>query len=714
MKKYSPLVLLLATLMINSRSKANDLAEGLEAGRQAYKTMQGGNFGEVLNQTVNTEAMQSILNQPVDKELADCPSDESVFPNKTAREMILQSVNTGGKGVNSDLLQKSIDLEQQKLGIEQTGIRAAGLSPDEVSKKTLTPNQIVNQNVLNMETFPNVRCPATEAAFKIAETEDLKEALEFGESDLNASLQEHYSTETKTDEVTEPYEMGCSTTLLNNILSCEKTLEIKTEPQPKAPLIKKITVSFWAQTYDRSIFTTHFKTGTGEVDQRNEGQTSQFSDKLGAEFDASTTVTLISQNPYKEDNGCVHQSITQHPSYANNFTAKYSSYQDNTKHKNNRNKKRGATLTYQFSILVPQPPRFISEQWVGECQALEDLVTLGECKLIKEECVEGLSAKSFGKSAPFLLIKRNCWKKKRSYDCKIPQGDNDCDAIPKDCSKIGSEFIDFLGQHAVEVHQFRCQKAVIQQEEHRISLGVKQVLSGDYQKNNDIGDAIAGLNIAKEIAAGFRGEAKGYQAAFFAGEALACTSKPKQCCVDSKSFWRKLTGCRESEQRLAVGIAKGVCHEIGAYRVKNSLLQKIGHVDKKGYCCFPSKLSRIIQEGARRQLQLSFGPPETPDCRALSIAEIQRIDWSGIDFTEIAKDFIEKTKNTPLSPALQQMIQNQLSNSLAKEATHLKTHYPNTPRAKEQALQNKALEEKIKAADLKRRLKGTQSNEAKP
>jgi hypothetical protein len=707
MKKYSPLILLaLATLMINRPSKANDLAEGLEAGRDAYKAMQGGNFGEVLNQTVNTEAMQSILNQSMDKELADCPSDPSIFPNKTAQQLIRQSVNTGGKSVNSGLLQQSIDLEQQQFGILQTGILASGLKPDEASKKTLTPNQIVNQNLLTMETFPNVRCPATESAFKMAETEDLKEAAEFGESKLNVSLQEHYSTETKTDEIRQVYEMGCTTTLLNAELIADETLHIETV-QSEPPGTKTITAIFTANAYNQSSFSLNFKKGTLSSGQGGI-QTNYFSDTLGEAFSKNTIVSCLESSGTGE--GGVRFSLDYNPCFLNGFLAAYDAFQPKTgsKYTENRWRVRGGRLVYKFSDIRPRIPAIVSEKWRRTNTELEDLVVLGECKKIRTECID-VKPKKFGSHPPFLTLKRPCWKRKIFYRCNIPQGDNDCDKIPKNCSKIGSEFIDFLGQHAVEVHQFRCQRIVIENKTHKKSIGYQSTSNGDYQKNNDIGDAIAGLNIAKEITTGFRGEARGFKAAFFAGEALACTSKPKQCCADSKSFWRKLTGCRESEQRLAMGIAKGVCHEVGTYRVKNSLLQKIGHVDKKGYCCFPSKLSRIIQEGARSQLQLSWGAPESPNCRALTISEIQRIDWSGIDFREVAKDVMEKAKNTPVSPALQQMIQNQLSNSLTKETTHLKTNYPNTPHAKEQALKNKDLEEKIKAADSKRRLKGTQT-----
>lgn len=53
-------------------------------------------------------------------------------------------------------------------------------------------------------------------------------------------------------------------------------------------------------------------------------------------------------------------------------------------------------------------------------------------------------------------------------------------------------------------------------------------------------------------------------------------------------------------------------------------------------CCFNSPLGRILQEQFRAQLGIPWhnGDPEHPDCRALSMAEFESIDWAAIDFTE--------------------------------------------------------------------------------
>jgi len=95
MRKYVPFLLLLfCYCIIMGLSHSADLEEGLAAGREAFEALQGRTFGEKLNQRLGTEEMQAILNQSPDTEVL---LDPSAIPNKSASEMIRDSVNQGGK-----------------------------------------------------------------------------------------------------------------------------------------------------------------------------------------------------------------------------------------------------------------------------------------------------------------------------------------------------------------------------------------------------------------------------------------------------------------------------------------------------------------------------------------------------------------------------------------------------------------------------------------
>jgi conjugal transfer mating pair stabilization protein TraN len=100
--------------------------------------------------------------------------------------------------------------------------------------------------------------------------------------------------------------------------------------------------------------------------------------------------------------------------------------------------------------------------------------------------------------------------------------------------------------------------------------------------------------------------------------------------------------CSGEEMMLDVKDRMGLCHYVGTYcsdKVIGVCISKT-----RNYCCFESKLSRIIQEQGRSQLGKSWGTPKTPDCKGFSPEEFQRLDLSRMDFTEVYNEFIDAAK----------------------------------------------------------------------
>lgn len=62
------------------------------------------------------------------------------------------------------------------------------------------------------------------------------------------------------------------------------------------------------------------------------------------------------------------------------------------------------------------------------------------------------------------------------------------------------------------------------------------------------------------------------------------------------------------------------------------------------YCCFPTKLARAIQQGGRTQLGLGWGNAETPDCRGFTPSELQRINFSTLDLSEIFEEIAQSAQ----------------------------------------------------------------------
>lgn len=111
------------------------------------------------------------------------------------------------------------------------------------------------------------------------------------------------------------------------------------------------------------------------------------------------------------------------------------------------------------------------------------------------------------------------------------------------------------------------------------------------------------------------------------------------CCKD-KDYFIGLMDCRNSERELARLKDEDLCHEIGSYCSKRiSFIGGSACIEtKKSYCCFNSKLAKIIHEQGRPQLKSfasqTFGRASRPNCRGFTPEEFQNLDFSKIDLSE--------------------------------------------------------------------------------
>jgi conjugal transfer mating pair stabilization protein TraN len=104
---------------------------------------------------------------------------------------------------------------------------------------------------------------------------------------------------------------------------------------------------------------------------------------------------------------------------------------------------------------------------------------------------------------------------------------------------------------------------------------------------------------------------------------------------------QQMLSCDKNEVLVAVKRDHRLCHYVGEYcsRNVNLLLAKICVQHKETYCCFNSKLAKIVNDGARQQIPgLDWGTPENPSCQGISIAQFQALDFSAIDFSDFYAD----------------------------------------------------------------------------
>lgn len=116
--------------------------------------------------------------------------------------------------------------------------------------------------------------------------------------------------------------------------------------------------------------------------------------------------------------------------------------------------------------------------------------------------------------------------------------------------------------------------------------------------------------------------------------------------------------CSREEMLLDVKDRVGLCHYVGEYCSSHFLF--VCATMRKTYCCFQSKLARVIQEQGKAQLGLDFGSAKSPNCSGFTVDQFSRLDLSRMDFTEVFSDFtsaVSLPNSLQTSAEIQQKVQ---------------------------------------------------------
>jgi conjugal transfer mating pair stabilization protein TraN len=127
----------------------------------------------------------------------------------------------------------------------------------------------------------------------------------------------------------------------------------------------------------------------------------------------------------------------------------------------------------------------------------------------------------------------------------------------------------------------------------------------------------------------------------FQGSSMHCSKKAtsySDCCRKDPKGWGKKLGakCTKDENDLAEKRAKNLCKYVGK---SESKILGVTTVVKHHFCCWGQMLDKVVQVEGRKQLGMNFGSGGSPNCRGLTLDEIQRLDFSKIDFSEFIEDF---------------------------------------------------------------------------
>ncbi len=167
------------------------------------------------------------------------------------------------------------------------------------------------------------------------------------------------------------------------------------------------------------------------------------------------------------------------------------------------------------------------------------------------------------------------------------------------------------------------------------------------QPNTEFKDAVVALNAMDQA----RREFDPDNLTLFKGTRESCASKVfgiLNCCK-GKGFplipgiqLLVALGCSREEMLLHQKDAQGLCAYVGTYCSSSFL--GVCLTKRKVYCCFESKLSRILQEQGRAQLSKPWASPKTEQCAGFTIDEFARLDLSRMDFSEVYAEFTDAAR----------------------------------------------------------------------
>ena len=306
------------------------------------------------------------------------------------------------------------------------------------------------------------------------------------------------------------------------------------------------------------------------------------------------------------------------------------------------------------------------ENWASTCDALESEVANGLCAQPTRICTQPGETREIDG----IDVYRDCWAYESTYECAAPSTTEEdyCQELrDQGCTQIGSRCTGTMPNGLCESYEqvYQCETSPGTSTEVMDCGGQTMCMDGgcfdtSYEPSNDFGQAAASIGAVSEAGEDFDVNAD----EIFKGEDLRCSKAIlgfSNCCkIDGWGQDIGLDKCSSNEQRLALSRKGGLCHYVGSYCSNRNLFGCTSR--KETYCCFKSKLARIIHEQGRVQLGIGWGSAQNPNCDGITIEQLQSLDFSQIDFSEFYADAMDKA-TSPGSGELQGIIENYIQQS---------------------------------------------------
>jgi hypothetical protein len=297
------------------------------------------------------------------------------------------------------------------------------------------------------------------------------------------------------------------------------------------------------------------------------------------------------------------------------------------------------------SVFVPKKVEVITEKWDDGCTSLEDLAEKGLCRYINKSTSTPNETRMIqGES-----ITRDHFEEYLEYGCLKASSKSCAGLREKGCYQTKSSCKTRKENLCVLWEQtYRCPSTKIEGTSYCSSnKDTPYCMAGNctdtsYEGNQDFAEVMSQMSVLKEAQTDLRNHL-----AIFKGQDRRCTRNClnfRDCCGNGKGWGISLhlASCDAQEKELAELRLLNKCILVGTYCAEKAFGQCIRK--KTTFCCYPSKIGKIIQEQGRKQIGLGFGSPKNPQCNGLTPEQLSKIDFSKIDFTDLFADIVAKTK----------------------------------------------------------------------
>lgn len=305
-------------------------------------------------------------------------------------------------------------------------------------------------------------------------------------------------------------------------------------------------------------------------------------------------------------------------------------------------------------------------EWDIYCSGNENKTNIA---MAEEICTQPGGERIFEREGKFFTLNSDCWQYQQRFveseasdnECKVYESNPNCTVGEREC------ILQENGNCARHRVKYQCQTT---RQTSGYVCGDKFFCSDgscsqlEESTNTDFGHAVSQLATLAQAGKDIGIDPQNMKA--FSGKPMFCRKSGfgfSDCCKDSG--WGHKAGlakCNSEENALGKAKEKNLVVYVGTFCSKKVLRKCISR--KSSYCVFDNKLARIIQyQGRSGQLGIGFGGSKNPDCRGLSVQELQRLDFNAMDYSDFYQELNERT-NIPDKQQLMDHMRNSIIEQL--------------------------------------------------